>query len=150
LMIGPSGAALSLDRWWYLWRERRKRRQPDWSPPPTPSVGANVAIRLLQAHICFIYLAARTSKLLGPAWWNGTALWMCLANYAFAPMEFSLYTGFLKLLVENRILWELSMTGGSVFTLFLEIGFPFLVWRRAWRWLMVALAMLLHFGIGAS
>jgi hypothetical protein len=104
LMIGPSGAAVSLDRWWYLRRERRKRRQPDWSPPPAPSVSANLALRLMQVHFCFMYLAAGTSKLLGPAWWNGRALWLCLANYSFAPMEFSAYNALLRFLVSSRLL----------------------------------------------
>jgi hypothetical protein len=150
LMIGPSGGALSLDRVWYLWRERRRRGQPNWTAPPEASVSANIALRLIQVHFCVIYLAAGTSKLLGPAWWNGTALWLCLANYSFAPMEFAVYMSFLKLLVESRFLWELALTGGVVFTLIMEIGFPFLVWNRSWRWLMVTGAMLLHFGIGLT
>ena len=37
--------------------------------------GANLGIRLIQVHFCFIYLAAGLSKLKGDAWWNGFAFW---------------------------------------------------------------------------
>ena len=40
------------------------------------------------------------------------------------------------------------MTAGCVFTLFLELAFPFLVWYPRWRWVMMAGAVLLHTGIG--
>ena len=45
----------------------------------------------MQVHFCIIYLVSGSSKLLGAAWWNGTALWLCLANYNFAPMRVGLY-----------------------------------------------------------
>ena len=38
----------------------------------------------MQVHFCIIYLASGASKLQGPAWWNGTALWQTIANYEFA------------------------------------------------------------------
>jgi hypothetical protein len=147
LMIGPSGAALSVDRW--LQRRRALRRgEPDRGP--VPSVSANFAIRLMQVHFCIIYLAAGTSKLLGPAWWAGTALWRTYANYSFAPFNVRLYADFLVYLCKHRWLWELVMSGGVVFTLVLEIGFPFLVWVKSLRWTMIAGAVLLHTGIGMA
>ncbi len=144
LMIGPAGATLSLDRW--LAVRRARRRDPNAQVPLQPSVSANVAIRLLQVHFCFIYAASGLSKLLGPAWWNGTALWTCLANYTFAPMEFKPYMWFLRFLCDHRLLWEMFMTGSAVFTLVMEIGLPFLIWSR-FRWLMVCGAIMLHTGI---
>ena len=39
-------------------------------------------------------------------------------------------------LSRHRVLWEISMTGGAMFTLLMEIGFPFLVWYRGLRWVM--------------
>jgi len=57
------------------------------------------------------------------------------------------YRDILAWLCRHRVLWELSMTGGVVFTLAVEIGFPFLVWNRRLRWLMVSGAVLLHAGI---
>src|SRR5437870_4514660 len=79
LAIGPSGAALSLDRLLARWWKGRRAGGGLAPPvPPPPSVTANVAIRLLQIHLCIIYAAAGFSKLAGPAWWNGTALWNVL------------------------------------------------------------------------
>jgi hypothetical protein len=148
LMIGPSGAALSLDRLLQVWREKR-RHGPGYVPaPPAPSVLAGFVLRCVQVHFCFIYLASGTSKLLGGRWWNGTAIWYCLANYSFAPMTVGAYYETLVFLCKHRWLWEIAMTSSVVFTLFVEIGFPFLVWIPRLRWLMVAGAVLLHTGIG--
>ena len=89
-----------------------------------------------------------SSKLLGAAWWNGTALWLCLANYNFAPMRVGLYDQALTFLCNYRPLWEICLTSGVVFTLFTEIGFTFLVWGRRWRPFMVTCSILMHLGIG--
>ena len=70
LMVGPSGAAYSLDRW--LTGSPPGRGN---CPRPQPSIAANIAIRLIQLHLCVIYLYAGMGKLMGPAWWNGTAMW---------------------------------------------------------------------------
>jgi hypothetical protein len=141
LMIGPSGAALSVDGW------LRRRRDPT---PARPQVSANLAIRLMQVHFCFVYLASGLSKLMGASWWNGTALWYCLANATFAPVEFGPYGDLLVFLCRHRLLWEIVMTASAVFTLVLEIGLPFLVWVRSLRWLCVTGAVLLHTGIGMA
>jgi hypothetical protein len=154
LMIGPSGAALSVDRllarWWQL---RQARRQglpaPPWLPP-APSVLANFALRLFQIHFCIIYLASGLSKLQGSAWWNGIALWYTMANYEFNPLNWKLYEDFLVFLTHHRLLWELVTSGGVLYTLTLEIGLPFLIWRKETRWLMILGAVLLHTGISLS
>jgi hypothetical protein len=149
LMIGPSGAALSLDRVLARWMQRRRGALP--SPAagrPQPSVLANFALRLVQVNFCIIYLASGTSKLLGSAWWNGTALWLCMANASFAPMKVGAYYDFLIFLCQHRWLWEIFLTGGVIFTLFTELGFPFLVWQKKLRWVMVSCSVLLHLGIG--
>jgi hypothetical protein len=139
-----------LRRWWTRRQAERKGLPvPAWLPP-APSVTANFALRLLQVHFCIIYLASGLSKLQGAAWWNGTAMWLTLANYEFAPLDWARYQDFLVFLCNHRWLWELAMSGGVIFTLALEIGFPFLVWGRATRWLMIIGAVLLHTGIALS
>src|SRR5262245_23639881 len=107
LAIAPSGAALSLDRWIGRWR--RGVRTPE---PAQPSVSANVAIRLLQIHVCIIYAIAGLSKLQGNAWWNGYALWNVLGNFEFAPMQFELYNMLLRFLGSNQLLFERVLPGG--------------------------------------
>lgn len=148
LMIGPCGAALSLDHWLAQRRERLRRGDPTYRLPVPPSVLANVAIRLIQVQFCVMYLSAGTSKLLGPGWWNGNALWGTIANPEFAPFYLPGYEGLLRSLCQNRLLWELAMSSGAVFTLLLELGFPTLVWYPPLRWLMVTGSVLLHTGIG--
>jgi hypothetical protein len=151
LMIAPSGAALSVDRlisrFWETWRSLRAHRPASAVLKPAPSVSANLAIRLLQVHVCIIYLSAGLSKLKGNAWWQGTALWGTLANYEFSPMHWPFFLGFLRFLADNRFIWEMAMTSGVIFTLFMEIGFPFLVWIRRTRWVMLAMAVMMHTGI---
>jgi hypothetical protein len=148
LMIGPSGAALSLDRWLQLRRERRQRGAPKRDEPPAPLVSANFAIRLIQVHFCIIYLAGGTSKLQGSTWWSGTALNLVLLNYSFAPFGVGLYNDVIVFLTQQRWLWEILMTGGVVFTFFTEIGLPFLIWNRRTRWLMICCSAMMHTGIG--
>jgi hypothetical protein len=144
LMFAPCGAALSVDRWLQVRRERQ-RLGPKYVPqPPEPRVSATFATRLLQINFCLIYFAAGTSKLLGTSWWNGTAPSSFLLNYSFAPFNVSYYVDFLNGLVKHRWLWELFCSVGVVGTLFLELGLPFLVWNRHTRWLMVCGSVLFH------
>jgi hypothetical protein len=149
LTIGPSGAALSIDRLIERWRARK-----GWggSPaafawPPPPQVSANLALRLLQIHVCIIYFASGISKLQGSTWWMGTAVWGTMANYEFSPMDSAIYMAYLRFLAERRWLWELVITAGTTFTLAFEIAFAFVVWTRPMRWLMIISAVLLHTGI---
>jgi hypothetical protein len=147
LAIGPCGDALSFDRWW-----NNRRRVAVGLPPldrPEPSVMAGVALRLLQVHFALIYLASGTAKLQGAAWWNGTAIWQTLANYEFTPHD-AAYTAALRLLSENRFVWEIFHTGGTLFTLCMEIGLPFLIWHRQWRWLCMLGSLMLHTGISLT
>jgi Vitamin K-dependent gamma-carboxylase len=151
LMIGPSGAALSLDRliarWWAQEQARRTGRPaPVWGPPP-PMVSARFALRLLQIHFCIIYFSAGTSKLMGGAWWNGQAIYYTMANYEFAPLHRAYYRELMRFFAEHRWLWEMVMEGGSYFTLFLELSLPFLVWNRRLRPFYVTGAFALHTAI---
>jgi hypothetical protein len=147
LSIGPSGSALSLDNWLANRRRRRLGLEP---LGVQTSVLAGVGVRLIQVHFAFIYLASGISKLQGPSWWNGTAIWQTLSNYEFTPERFPGYTAFLRLLTENRLIWELFHSGGALFTLLLEISFLFLVWYRGWRVVLVLGAYLLHTGISLT
>ena len=61
LAIGPSGDAFSLDRW-------LKSRQAGAPLPARHSWTANLVIRLIQIHMCVIYLFAGMAKLTGPGW----------------------------------------------------------------------------------
>lgn len=147
LMVGPSGAALSLDRWLARRRARKNGAGDLALDRPAPSVGANFTLRLIQINLCFIYGMAGMSKLQGGSWWGGTAIWLTLANYSFAPLGNKLYREFLGYLTEHRWLWEAVMHLGVIHTLVVELGGPFLLWPRKTRWFLIIVAILMHAGI---
>lgn len=131
LMLGPSGAAFSLDR------ALAGRRLGRCLPPARPSVSANVAIRLIQLHLCVIYLFAGLSKLQGPAWWNGTAFWGAVANLEYQSVDLTWlvnYPVIVNVLTHATILWEASYCA--------------LIWPRITRPVILLLAVATHVGIG--
>ena len=145
LMFSPCGRVWSLDRLITTWRARRLGL-----PPSEVQASSDVTFfqRLMQIHFAIIYFGAGTSKLMGASWWQGTALWGCLANYSFAPMQYDSYMRVLEFLVAHRWLWETVMSGMAVFTLVLELGFPFAVWMPQMRLPFMICAILFHTGIG--
>jgi hypothetical protein len=156
LMIGNSGAALSLDRLIARYRAARASlrrcgaiddatRRFLAAPPPSRSAG--FALRLIQVHFCFIYLAAGLSKLKGANWWNGQAFWDVVVNPEFTLMQYTWYERLLRGLADFKPLFHFVTATGVWFTLFVEIGMPFLVWTRL-RWLMMLLATAMHAIIG--
>lgn len=144
LMVGPSGATLSVDRWIQKWRARRQGLP---IPPVEPSYSANFAIRLMQVHFCVIYLASGATKLLGSTWWSGTSLNYIMLNPMFAPMKNPIYLFVMKSLASTRWVWETAMSVSILFSVMTEIGFPFLVWDRRWRWAAICASIMLHTGI---
>ena len=132
LAIGPSGAAYSVDRW-LGWTSRAGEGK---DPHSEESVMANVAIRLLQVHMCVIYLFAGAGKLMGPSWWDGSAIWGALANYEYQTLDVTWianYPWMINLLTHVTVAWELSYCA--------------LVWPRWTRPIVVALSVPLHLGI---
>jgi hypothetical protein len=129
LAVGPSGADFSVDQW----RRRRKSKQAGEVPR---SVLANVAIRLIQVHMCVIYLFAGCGKLLGETWWDGTALWGAFANYEYQTLDMT-WTAHSILLI--NILTHVTVAW--------EISYAALVWPRLTRPIVIALAVPLHLGI---
>lgn len=156
LMIGNSGAALSVDRLIARYRAARAslRRTGTIDPStraflttPPPTVGANIGIRLIQIHFCFIYLAAGLSKLKGPAWWYGSAFWDVMANPEFTLIRYHWYENMLRAMVSIKPLYYITTALGVWFTWGLEISFPFLIWTRL-RPIFLWMGILLHAGIG--
>ncbi len=152
LMIGNSGAALSLDRLIARYRATRGslRRCGTIDAPtraflacPPPSKGAGFAMRLFQIHFCIIYAAAGLSKLKGATWWNGVAFWEVLVNPEFTLLRYPWYEEGLRIFVSIKPVYYFMCATAVWFTLFVEIALPFLVWTRL-RWVMVFLATAMH------
>jgi hypothetical protein len=132
LAIGPSGRALSVDRWLAI---RRGQPVALWR---APSVGANLAQRLINVHMCVIYTFAGLSKLQGEAWWNGEAMWRAFANLEYQSVDMTWlawHPWVMDLITHVSVLWE--------------IFFCALIWRPRLRPLVLTLAVALHVGIGA-
>ena len=155
LMIGNSGAALSLDRVWARFRVAKfslatHGRLTDaartFLDRPPPSVTAGLALRLLQVHFCFIYMASGLSKLKGATWWNHMAFWDTIANPEFTLIQYRFYESFLEALAGFRPAWAVCAAMTTFFTIGVEVGLPFLVWTRL-RPYVVVLGFLLHTGI---
>jgi len=106
-------------------------------------VAANVVIRLIQVHMCIVYLAAGAAKLQGSAWWDGTAVYLTLLTHELAPMD-------LRWIAARDWLWQGIGLAGNAFTLAFELSFVFLVWHRLWRPVVLAAAVVMHLGIAVS
>lgn len=129
VMLGDSGAVWSLD----CWRKTRGGK----SLPIQPAIGTNIAIRLIQIHMCVIYLFGGIGKARGDTWWEGSALW-----FAFATLEYQS----LDMVWTVHLPWLLALL--THITLFWELAYAFLIWPKLTRPIMLVLAVLVHAGIG--
>jgi uncharacterized membrane protein YphA (DoxX/SURF4 family) len=128
LVLGPCGARYSLDR---LWRLRRGE-----NAEPAESTTANLAIRLLQVHLCIVYLFSGMAKFDGATWNVGTAMWWSAANYEYQSLDLTWIAG-----------WPLLTAAMTHLTVFWELYYCCLVWNRFTRPVMLWLAVVIHSGI---
>jgi len=128
LMLGPCGARYSLDRIWRL------RRGDD--DEPARSISANVAIRLMQLHLCVIYLFSGVAKLEGENWSAGTAVWWAVANYEYQSIDMTWLAD-----------WPILVALLTHVTVFWELFYCCLVWNRYSRPIVLWIAVGVHGGI---
>jgi len=102
----------------------------------TPSSTARLALRVLQVHLCVIYLASGVEKASGSDWWSGEAIWRALTEPEFRQFDFFWLAS---------VPWLAKLASWS--TLVLEIGYAFFVWPRRTRkfWALNTIGM--HLGI---
>jgi uncharacterized membrane protein YphA (DoxX/SURF4 family) len=129
LCIGPCGARYSVDSW-------LAKRKAGQGREVKPSTTANIALRLIQIHMCIIYAFAGTSKLMGNAWWDGSAMWFALGNYEYQSLDMTWLSA-----------WPRSVSLLSHITIVWETFYCVLIWPRRTRPVMLALAVPLHLGI---
>lgn len=135
LTLGPSGACYSLDR--RIARRRLGKELPPVQPNPVqPSVGANLGIRLIQLHMCVVYLFAGLGKLKGDSWWDGTAMWLSVASYEYQSLDMTWLAT-----------WPLLTAVMTHVTVWWEASYCVLVWPRLTRPIVLLLAIPLHLGI---
>ncbi len=145
-----SGQAVSMDRFLRRWRDARAvarslrpagstggRRVTALEPGiPHPTIAANLALRLIQLHLVFIYAMAALAKVQGPSWWNGMALWGTMTAGEFVTRDFTALAGWP---------WVLNVLTHA--SLAFELLYPILIWVPILRPLMIAGAVVLHLGI---
>ncbi len=158
LMIGNSGAALSLDRLIARYRAVRASLRRSGTIDantraflacPPPSVSAGFAVRLIQIHFCFIYAAAGLAKLKG-------AIVVERAGVLGSGGEPRVHPDAVPVVREPR---PRGLHLVKPLYYFIDRDFacgprcssrspaPFLLWTRL-RWLMIFLATAMHAVIG--
>lgn len=132
LMLGPSGAVYSVDAAWC----RRRRLTATQSKPSDLRVSANIAIRLIQVHMCIVYLFGGITKLKGTMWWDGSAVWFALANQEYRTWDLTWL---------GQWPWLIALM--THLTVFWETFYPVLIWPRLTRPVMLIMAVAVHGGI---
>jgi hypothetical protein len=93
---------------------------------PEPSQSVNVALRLLQVHLCVLLIASGLHKLQSGAWWAGVAHWYHLNP----PLEITADGVGALALAARPYLFTLNMLGYA--TLAWQLAFPAFAWRSGW------------------
>jgi hypothetical protein len=128
IMLGPCGARYSIDSL------RRSRR--GITTPVAPSTAANLAIRLLQVHLCIIYFFTGMAKVIGETWPAGTAVWWAVAIPEYRSIDMTWLAN-----------WPVLVALATHATVFWELSYWALVWNRFTRPLVLWMAFFVHGGI---
>jgi hypothetical protein len=124
LCLAPSGAYLSVDRW--LGNRRKQAGEP------SPSVAANISLRLIQVHLAALYLLMGLTMLAGQPWWSGEALWLLAARTESRLLD-------LTFLNEHPFVINVWTHAVVAFALL----FGVLIWNRLARPLLLVLAVVI-------
>ncbi len=126
LMIAPLPDAWSLD-----WKLRKRR--------PAQPARLGFHRRVLQLHLCIIYLYGGLSKSLGADWWNGTSIWRALTRPPFDVLS-----------PELLVRMEYLFPAAGILVCLLETGYPLFIWQRRTRPVWLSGILLMHLGIGLT
>lgn len=127
LMLAPSGAALSVDRW-------RRARDRFWQFP----LISGWPVRLVQVQLSVLYLATVWAKLRGMTWNDGTAVSYALRISDLARFEIPDFLAHTPLLANTF----------TYATLAIEFSLAILVWNRRLRPWVLVFGVLLHAATG--
>ncbi len=124
-MVLPVGQSLSVDA---LLKTCR----------PLPPYLVTLSVRLIQFHLCIMYVACGMEKAMGMQWWNGDAIWMALQQDQFKTVDMDWMATFP--LVPKLLCWT---------TLLVETFYPVgIFWQRTKKlWLAAIIGMHLFIGI---
>lgn len=135
LCIAPSGACLSLDR--RLFGSAKKSSLLRLlTGSCEPSVAANVGLRLIQVHLAMFYAMMGLTKLYGDAWWEGSAIWVLLAQTQSRPLDL---TGLRRF----GLIGEYLLNFWTHAIVYFELAFGVLIWTRTGRPILLSLSVLI-------
>jgi len=98
---------------------------------------SNLAGISICIHLCLVYFLSAIHKFHADVWFNGVATYYTLSSERFRGTPFNL------LLAKNGFIVLLS----TYMTLLIEISYPFLVWFKEVKKVVVVMAILLHLSI---
>ena len=132
VMLAPSGAALSVDRW----RRTRRGRGDFWECPPR-SVWP---VRLMQVQLSVVYLSTLWAKGVGATWHDGTAVSYALRIHFLERFP-------VPSLVTRSVLTSNVLTYATLAT---ELALGILVWNRRARPWVLLVGVAFHLAIDYS
>ena len=152
LCLARPGTVWSVDHWltnrfshlfhnlgWLRWMTGVVGLQEDvgGNSEEAPDCWSNtMATRMIQLHLCVIYLFGGLGKMRGEMWWDGSAMWFSIASYEYQSLDMT-WTGHFAIL---------SSIATHV-TLFWEVGYCALIWPKWTRGWTLLVALLVHGGI---
>ena len=124
LMVMPVSKAYSIDA-----LQGRVSTLPTW--------GVTLSMRVLQLHLCLVYLSAGFEKTRSIDWWSGNVIWRSFVQPDFRQFEFTWLAHYP---------WLAASFGW--FTMILETGYSIGMWIPRVRVFWLAGIVALHVGIG--
>jgi hypothetical protein len=147
LCLSRCGSVWSADAW--LWNRYHDwiARQPwvrwlmglvslDGSTMSTCCWSNTLATRLMQMHLCVVYLFGGIGKMRGEMWWDGSAMWYSVASYEYQSLDMT-WIGY----------FPFFSSIATHVTVFWELGYCALIWPRWTRPWFLGIAVMVHGGI---
>jgi hypothetical protein len=133
LCLGPAGTYFSIDGLLRRWRASQNTvLNSGHKHTPDKSVAAGVVLRLLQVHLAALYVTMALTKLAGPPWWDGEAVWWLIAHTE---------TRLVDLTFLHRSPYLLDAWTHAI--ILFELSFPLLIWNRLARPLLLVVAVVM-------
>ena len=98
---------------------------------------SNLAVLSIKLHLCLVYFLSGAHKINADVWFNGVATYYTLSLERFRGTSFNLY------IAKNAFIVLIS----TYMTILIEISYPFLIWFKETRKILVTLAIMLHISI---
>lgn len=95
--------------------------------------------RVLQLHLCLIYLSGGIMKCLGRGWWTGESIWRALTRPPFNVLS-----------PELILSWKAILPFAGIVVCLLETGYAIFVWPKKTRLVWITGILGMHVAIGLT